>query len=665
MNDDDTVEDVEELLRQARAQRAGELRVPGGAGAAGDEVPAPSGPVDDETIAVDDRVFVGGRGDARPGPDDEETIDVDPRLLQELRAGTARGPVDDDVTVVADRSHLVTAEVGPVAAGAATPRGSVMAWRVGGVVVVVVAVFVGGWWAATAFTGGSGTEVGDAESGGGLSAEGGGETSGAEQGGDAAVGEESSVSGPRGSDTEVRDESSVSGPRGSDTEVRDESSERGAGETSGAEQGDDVGVGTETSASTPGESDIEVGDVEVSDPPQAGGDHLGDGSLGVVAVEPGYGIQIRTVNAITGLAAVGLPNERSVVLAIEDYGQVRGFDVDLGTPLDDSCSYDGGQTAARSIVADEGVVGVVGLACFSATVAAAPLFAQAGMVVIDGWGPEPTLTSDLAGKEGPDHSVGYYRTADNPLFEGVAMAEFVHNELGIDRAAAIHRDGGYTESVAQAFADAFRRMGGTVTRLSRTNWDNTDMVPMLTEIAADRPGALFFPVFQPEGDLIADQAPGVPGLENAVLLAASGLRHANFLVLPQTTGMYFSGPDTRFDGNRNQSTGKTAAEVLVAYEARHGETPTQVWAPSYDATTLLLEAIEAASYRDGDRLMIDRQGVRDYLDSVEGYRGLTGTISCDAFGDCGANSITVVQNIGGAANVEASLNNIVYSFSPP
>ena len=93
--------------------------------------------------------------------------------------------------------------------------------------------------------------------------------------------------------------------------------------------------------------------------------------------------------------------------------------------------------------------------------------------------------------------------------------------------------------------------------------------------------------------------------------------------------------------------------------------PTQVWAPSYDATTLLLEAIEAASYRDGDRLMIDRQGVRDYLDSVEGYRGLTGTISCDAFGDCGANSITVVQNIGGAANVEASLNNIVYSFSPP
>ena len=121
MDDDDTVGDVEELLRQARAQRAGGLRLPGGAGAARDEVPGPSGLVDDETIAADDQLFVGGRGDASPGSDDEETIDVDPRLLQELRAESAPGSLDDDVTVVADRARLGAGEADPVAAGVAHP----------------------------------------------------------------------------------------------------------------------------------------------------------------------------------------------------------------------------------------------------------------------------------------------------------------------------------------------------------------------------------------------------------------------------------------------------------------------------------------------------------------------------------------------------------------
>ena len=60
-------------------------------------------------------------------------------------------------------------------------------------------------------------------------------------------------------------------------------------------------------------------------------EHLGDGSLGVVSVETGDAIQIRSLEAITGdVAFFGLPIERSTVLAIEDYGQIHGFDVDLG-----------------------------------------------------------------------------------------------------------------------------------------------------------------------------------------------------------------------------------------------------------------------------------------------------------------------------------------------
>ena len=395
-------------------------------------------------------------------------------------------------------------------------------------------------------------------------------------------------------------------------------------------------------------------------------DHLGDGSLGVVTVESGDAIQIRSLEAITGdVAFFGLPIDRATQIAVDDYGQIHGFDVDLGTSLDDLCSNDGGQAAAQQIVADEDVVGVIGTSCSGAAVAAAPLITDAGMVLISGGNTSPALTSDLAGTAGPNYSVGYYRTAHNDLYQGAAMAKFVFGELGISEAAAIHDGDPYTQGLAQAFADAFEAEGGTVTGFSAVNKDDTDMVPVLTEIAAGSPGALFFPIFQPAGDFVADQAPGVSGLEGTVLLAADGLLNTNYLALPQTRGMYFSGPDQRFGENVNESTGKSAVDFLATYEAAYGEAPAApFWAHGYDATTLLLDAIAAASWVEDGDLMIDRQGIRDHLNSVQGYQGLIGTINCDDFGDCGAARITVVQNIGGEENAEASLNNVVFSYAP-
>jgi branched-chain amino acid transport system substrate-binding protein len=426
--------------------------------------------------------------------------------------------------------------------------------------------------------------------------------------------------------------------------------------------GDDEAAPAETPA---------TGAVDGAEGDGAGGDtemmaHLGDGSLGVVVVEPGEAIQIRSLQAITGdVAGFGLPIDRAAYIAVDDYGPVHGFDVDLGASLDDLCSNDGGQAAAQVIVADEDVVGVLGTSCSGAAVAAAPLITDAGMVLISGGNTSPALTSDLAGNAGPNHVKGYFRTAHNDLYQGAAMAKFVFGELGLSTAAAIHDGDPYTQGLAQAFADAFEAEGGMVTGFSAVNKDDTDMVPVLTEIAAGGPEALFFPIFQPAGDFVADQAPRVSGLEDTVLLAADGLLNANYLPLPQATGVYFSGPDQRFGENVNESTGKTAADFTAEYESRYGEVPSSAfWAHGYDATTLLLDAIAAASWVEDGDLMIDRQGIRDYLYGLRGYNGVIGTINCDEFGDCGSSKITVVQNIGGEDNVEASLNNVVFSYEP-
>ncbi|NCG23702.1 MAG: ABC transporter substrate-binding protein [Actinobacteria bacterium] len=385
-----------------------------------------------------------------------------------------------------------------------------------------------------------------------------------------------------------------------------------------------------------------------------------------IVVDEGEQVQIRSLNAITGdVAFLGVPNQNAVEAAIADYGDINGFEVNMGQGLDDLCSADGGQAAAQTIVADAQIAGVIGTSCSGAATAAAPLIAEAGIVMISGSNTSPALTSDLLGTAGENYNAGYYRTAHNDLYQGAAMADFVYNDLGYTTAAAMHDGDPYTQGLAQAFSDAFEALGGTMTGFTGVNKEDTDMVPVLTEIAAGSPQALFFPIFQPAGDFVADQAKGVAGLENVQLLAADGLLNSDYLALSQSEGMYFSGPDVRFGQNMNESTGKTAAEVLEDYEANHGEAPSApFWGHSYDATAMLLDAIKnSSSVNDAGQLVIDKAAVRTYLTAIRGYSGVIGTINCDDFGDCGSQKITVVLNTD-SSDPAAGMSNVVFEYAP-
>ena len=393
-----------------------------------------------------------------------------------------------------------------------------------------------------------------------------------------------------------------------------------------------------------------------------GGDRAGDGSLGAVEVPAGAAIQIRSLNAISGPS--GLPRQRAVAMAIADYGPIRGFEVDMGTGLDDLCSAEGGQAAAQTIAADDQVIGIIGTSCSAAAVAASPLISAAGMVMISPSNTSPALTSDLAGTPGENYNPGYYRTAHNDLIQGAAVAQFTFENLGLATAAAVHDGDPYTQGLAQSFADSFEALGGEVTGLASVNKDENDMTPALTELASGSPQALFLPVFRPAGDFVADQAPGVPGLEDAVLIGADALLTDGFLELSQSVGMFFSGPDLRYGANANQSTGVSAEAFLAAYETAYGSPPeAPYWAHAYDAATLLLEAIEAASYVDGGILVIDRARVRRHLDSTAGYAGITGALTCDGYGDCGAARIVVIRH-DRPDDLAASMANIVFEYAP-
>ena len=386
----------------------------------------------------------------------------------------------------------------------------------------------------------------------------------------------------------------------------------------------------------------------------------------VVVVDGGEEIQIRSLDTITGdLAFIGIPHQNAVMAAIADYGDIEGFSVSMGQGLDDLCSADGGQAAAQTIVADAQIVGVIGTTCSGAAAAAAPLITDADIVMISGSATSQTLTSDLQGTAGIHYSPGFYRTAHNDLYQGVAMAHFAFGELGMTTAAAIHDGDQYTEGLASAFADAFEQLGGTVTGFEVVDMWETNMVPVLTEIAAGSPEALFFPIFQPTGEFVAAQARGVAGLENVQLLAADSLLNFDYLELSESEGMYFTSLHTDFGASVNQSTGKTAFEVLDDYRADHGEEPSSAyWASTYDATTILLSAIEAnAEVNDAGQLVIDKAGISSSVASLRDYGGLTGLISCDDFGDCGSQKIVIVHHTD-SDDADAGMVNVVFEYAP-
>jgi branched-chain amino acid transport system substrate-binding protein len=425
--------------------------------------------------------------------------------------------------------------------------------------------------------------------------------------------------------------------------------------------GDDAGDETTTTGAG-GETTTTAGEQTTT---TAGGEAPEPGPLGAVTVAPGEDIQIRSLEAISGeVATLGIPNQRGTEIAITDFGPIKGHNVSIGTPLDDLCLAEGGQAAAQTIVADDSVVGVIGTSCSGAAVAAMPLLSEAGLVMISPSNTSPFLTSDLAGNVNPDYSVGYYRTAHNDLYQGRAVAEFVYNELGLTTAAAIHDGDAYTDGLATAFSDAFAELGGEVVVYTAVGKDDTDMVPVLTEVAAKDPEAIFFPIFMPAGGFIAQQIAGVSGLEDVTLVAADGLLVDNFMELPESEGIYFGGPNLQF-GENASVTGKSATDFLAAYDAAYGEAPSAAfWAHSYDATVLLLTAINevAVELADGS-LFIDRQAIRDALNAVEGVAGITGTLTCDEFGDCGAQRIAIVLHED-SADIQAGKDNVVFEYAP-
>ena len=381
--------------------------------------------------------------------------------------------------------------------------------------------------------------------------------------------------------------------------------------------------------------DGDAGDGDGEDPTAV----CDEDEFGCVEIAEGDPITIGTLLVISGEnASLGQDSQNGVVIAanMRD-NEVAGHPIEFDHQ-DDLCTAEGGQSGAQALAANEQVVGVIGTSCSSAGEPAAQILSEAGIAIISPSNTAPSLTA-------PDtHQPFYLRTAHNDEIQGTAMADFASSELGAQSAATIHDGSPYAEGLANVFATAFEEAGGTVTAQEAVQVGDRDMRPVLTSIAADAPDILYYPVFVAEGGAITSQARETTELSETDLAGADGMLTPDWISAAgerNAEGVYLSGPDLEFSGSFYEE------DFLPAYEEEFGK-PTSVFhAHAFDATNILLDAIEQVAIEDGGTTFIPRTALKDQMFSTSGYEGIIGELTCNETGDCNPDasiSVSVVEN---------------------
>ncbi|GAB6057742.1 branched-chain amino acid ABC transporter substrate-binding protein [Desulfonatronum parangueonense] len=381
--------------------------------------------------------------------------------------------------------------------------------------------------------------------------------------------------------------------------------------------------------------------------------------LGCVWIEPGSPVKIVSLQTFSGLQErISREHLQTLEMLIaERGGKLHGHPL-VVVAEDEQCSRAGGLVSAQKIVTDRNIVAIHGPNCSSAAIPAARILSEAGLVLVSGSATAPSLTT-RSGMPGEHRQPGFFRTASNDEYQGIAAAHFAYHVLEVRRAATVHDQDAYAMGLSEAFVAAFQELGGEVVYVGAINRGDRNMTPLVQALVGQQPELVFFPIFSREGNYFIQALRNHPLSEKLALLSADSLLNRPFLEIcgDLCQGMFFIAPGSA----------ETPAYVsyLERYFRKFGEGPQGYFhAHGYDAAVILLHALEQSSFPEPDgSLRIERQRLRTTLSSIQDFPGLTGRLSCNEFGDCGNPRFKLVR-LSQDMEFEQLLNNVIAVHAP-
>ena len=306
----------------------------------------------------------------------------------------------------------------------------------------------------------------------------------------------------------------------------------------------------------------------------------------------------------------GQSSKEGAELALKEWNDKGGV---LGKEIewvleDGGCDGATATDAANKLIDQDGVKFIVGEVCSSASIPVSEIANPKQILQIS-----PTSTN-------PQVTVGkpyVFRACFLDPFQGGALASFAIEDLKATSAAVLYVKGNdYVMGLAEYFKGAFEARGGTVLVYEAYTAEDTDFSAILSKVADAAPDILFLPDYYNKVNLIGKQAKerGV----TATLLGGDGWDSAD-LDMSAVDGGYHSNHYSAADPRA------VVTNFLTKYRAEFGKAPDALAVLAYDATNVLLAAIEKAG-------STDTAVVRDTLAGIQ-FEGVAGVITFDAEGD--------------------------------
>ncbi len=345
-------------------------------------------------------------------------------------------------------------------------------------------------------------------------------------------------------------------------------------------------------------------------------------------------IKVGVYGSLTGTTATfGQSTENGARLAIEEInaaGGVGGKQIVMVSE-DDQSKAEEAATAVQKLINQDRVIALIGEVASSRSLAAAPIAQDAGVIMIS-----PSSTNPEVTKKGNF----IFRTCFIDPFQGTVMAKFAAQNLGFKRVAVLKDvKNDYSVGLAQFFTEEFvGKQGGSITGEQAYSEGDADFRSQLTALKANNPEAIFVPGYYTEVGSIAIQAKEL-GI-NAPLLGGDGWVSDQLLKIggAALNGAYYSNhfaldsPDTSLQN------------FLARYKTKYGAQSDAIGGLAYDATNLLIdglkrlhasdpaafEALDAAKADDAAAQKAARAKLRDLINGVQAFPGVTGAITFDA-----------------------------------
>ena len=332
------------------------------------------------------------------------------------------------------------------------------------------------------------------------------------------------------------------------------------------------------------------------------------------AVVPEKIVAPETVNTVKiGFLASGsrvtYPNGAKIAVSeINASGGLLGMPVELVTEVGISTPEAAIEVASRMIL-DDGVIALVGPNRSAQAIPVGALVEEHDLPMITTTATNPALT---------EASDFVFMAAFTDAYQGAVMARFAAEELGLTSVAVLTQSGEiYSEGISEFFVANFTAAGGTIAASEFYAITDTDFTEQLNSIAAATPEALFIAGWVQQVGPITQQAHALPLLNAAgepmILLGTDTWDNPILLDNEdaEIEGSFFSG---HFSAATDKPSGKAFVE---AYQTAYGELPLGGHAVSYDATKVMLAAIEKAGSFDGEAIRAQLAATKDYVGATD------------------------------------------------